>query len=41
MKKEYISPDMGIVEILAEMPILVASINEPQMEDFDVSDGEW
>ena len=39
MIKEYITPGMDIVTILPETSIL--SVSNPELEDFDVSDGAW
>lgn len=39
MIKEYITPEMDIVTILPETSIL--SVSNPELEDFDVSDGAW
>jgi hypothetical protein len=41
MDNEYISPKIQIVRIFLESAILSASVKEPVLEDFDVSDGEW
>ena len=41
MNKEYISPEILIVKFFFDSTILSASVKEPVLEDFDVSDGEW
>ena len=41
MDNEYISLKIQIVRIFLESAILSASVKEPVLEDFDVSDGEW
>jgi hypothetical protein len=41
MDKEYISPEVGTVKVLCEASVLSASVEGPELEDFDVSDGEW
>ena len=41
MKKEYISPSVYMLDVQLENSILVSSFNNPKLEDFVVSDGEW
>ena len=41
MNKEYISPEVGVVTFSLESAILSASVKDPVLEDFDVSDGQW
>ena len=41
MKKVYISPKLELVDLNFIGSILVNSFDQPEMEDFDVSEGEW
>ena len=41
MKKEYIAPEIKMIAIQLNAPILVFSEESAVIEDFDVSDGEW
>ena len=41
MNKEYISPEILTVAFSLDSAILSASVKEPVLEDFYVSDGEW
>ena len=41
MNKEYISPKFEILMILLDSAVLSVSLMEPELEDFNVSDGEW
>ena len=41
MKMEYISPSVVLLNFQLEAPVLVFSFDNPVIEDFEVSDGEW
>lgn len=41
MNKEYISPEIDTVKLLFDSTILSASVTNPELEDFNVSEGEW
>ena len=41
MNKEYISPEILIVKFFLNSTILSASVTNPELEDFNVSEGEW
>lgn len=41
MKMEYISPSIVMLNFQLETPVLVFSSDNPVIEDFEVSDGEW
>ena len=41
MNKEYRSPDIEMVTLSLDSAILSASVKDPELEDFNVSDGEW
>jgi hypothetical protein len=41
MNKEYMSPDIEMVTLSLDSAILSASVKDPELEDFNVSDGEW
>ena len=41
MKMEYISPRINVLDIQLETPVLAFSTDNPVIEDFEVSDGEW
>lgn len=41
MKKEYIHPGIEMLVFQLDTPILVFSSEDPVIEDFEVSDGEW
>lgn len=41
MNKEYISPEIDFIVLLVETPFLTGSVNNPEIEEFSVSDGEW
>ncbi len=41
MDKEYISPMIQTLTVLSDSAVLSVSVEEPQLEDFIVSDGEW
>ena len=41
MKKEYIHPGIEMLDIQLDTPVLVFSTEDPSIEDFEVSDGEW
>ena len=41
MKKDYISPIADMLDIQLDTPVLVFSTEDPSIEDFEVSDGEW
>ena len=35
------SPDIEMVTLSLDSAILSASVKDPELEDFNVSDGEW
>lgn len=41
MNKEYMSPEIEMVTLSLDSAILSASVKDPELEDFYVSDGEW
>ena len=41
MDNEYMSPKIQIVRIFLDSAVLSASVKEPVLEDFNVSEGEW
>ena len=41
MNKEYISPEIQTVAFSLDSAILSASVKDPVLEDFDVSEGQW
>ena len=41
MDNEYISPKIQIVRIFLDSAVLSASVMNPELEDFNVSDGHW
>ena len=41
MNTEYISPEVETVTFFLDSAVLSASVKEPVLEDFNVSDGEW
>ena len=41
MNKEYMSPVIEMVTLSLDSAILSASVKDPELEDFNVSDGEW
>lgn len=41
MNTEYISPEVETVTFFLDSAVLSASVMNPELEDFNVSEGEW